>query len=106
MNSTYWPARYWKVLVGRQLQRSTITSGAARSMLSTRLGIFSTGNSPAPGTLRASTTQSVCGVAQQVRMRPASSSVADSALSWCAPWITRPSSRRLLHEPQAPSRQP
>jgi hypothetical protein len=94
-----------EVLVGRQLQRSTITSGAARSMLITRLGIFSTGCSPAPGTLRASTTQSVCGVAQQVRIRPAASSAAT------APWLVRAVdhaalSRRLLHEPQAPSRQP
>ena len=49
-------------------------------MLSTRLGSLSTGYSPAPGTLRASTTQSVCGVAQQVRMKPASSSATDKRL--------------------------
>ncbi len=82
------------------------TSGAGRVSDITRLGSFSTGCSPAPGTLRASTTQSLCGVAQQVRMKPASSSAADKAFSWWAPWITRPSTSRLLHEPQAPSRQP
>jgi hypothetical protein len=95
-----------EVLVGRQLQRSTMTSSAARSSDSTRVGSFSTGCSPAPGTLRASTTQSDCGRAQQVRIRPAASSSVLSALAWCGPWTTRPSSSRLLHEPQAPSRQP
>jgi hypothetical protein len=47
---------------------STATSGAGLSMLITRVGSFSTGYSPAPGTLRACTVQSVCGTAQQVRM--------------------------------------
>ena len=75
-------------------------------MANTRVGIFSTGNSPAPGTLRASITQSVCGVAQQVSSRPASSSARLSAFNWCAPWSTRPDNRRLLHDPQAPSLQP
>ena len=57
-----------QVLVGRQLQaQHRHVGGGALAMLSTRLGIFSTGNSPAPGTLRASITQSVCGVAQQVQ---------------------------------------
>jgi len=36
----------------------------------------------------------------------ASGYATDSAFCWCAPWITRPSSNRLLHEPQAPSLQP
>ena len=66
----YWPARYCRFWLAGSCSRSTATSGAGLSMLSTRQGIFSTGNSPAPGTLRASTTQSVCGVAQQVRMKP------------------------------------
>ena len=82
------------------------TSAVGRSMLSTRPGILLIGYSPAPTTMRASTTQSVCGVAQQVRIRPAASSASDSALGWCAPWITRPSRSLLLHEPQAPSRPP
>jgi hypothetical protein len=58
------------------------------------------------GTLQNAARQSVCGVAQQVRMNPALSSSTDSALSWCAPWITRPSISRHLHEPHAPSLQP
>ena len=102
----YWPARYCSCWLAGSCSFSTATSGAGRSSDSSRVGIFSTGCSPAPGTLRASTTQSVCGVAQQVRMKPAASSAGVSAFSWCAPWITRPSSSRLLHEPQAPSRQP
>ena len=58
--------------------------------------------SSAPGTrrrqarLRASTTQSVCGVAQQVRIQPASSSAADKAFRWCTPWITRPFEQAAL----------
>ena len=57
-------------LVGRQLQPHHRHVGRRRaSMASTRHGIFSTGYSPAPGTVRASITQSVCGVAQQVRMQ-------------------------------------
>src|ERR1700749_3787812 len=84
----------------------TATSLDGRAMLSTRPGILLIGYSPAPTTMRASKTQSVCGVAQQVRIRPAASSASDSALGWCAPWITRPSLSLLLHEPQAPPRQP
>jgi hypothetical protein len=100
------PGAVAEVLVGRQLQRSTITSGAARSSCCTRVGIFSTGCTPSAGHLRASTTQSLCGVAQQVRMKPAaSSSATDSALLVRAV-DHRPSSRRLLQEPQAPSLQP
>ena len=77
----YCPARYWKFWFAGSCMRSTMTSGAARSICITRVGIFSTGCSPAPGTVRASTTQSVCGVAQQVRIRPASSSATDSAFN-------------------------
>ena len=106
MNSTYWPARYCRFWFAGSCIFSSATSGAGRSMDSTREGSFRMGKSPAPGTLRASTTQSVTGVAQQVRTQPASSSAGLRALDWCAPWITRPSSSRLLHEPQAPSRQP
>jgi hypothetical protein len=82
------------------------TSGAGLVIERTRLGSFLTGNSPAPGTVRASSTTSVCGAAWQVRIRPAASSSWLSALAWCAPWMTRPSSMRHLQEPQAPSLQP
>ena len=102
----YWPAWYLNATLAGNCSLRIATSGAGRVMLPTRLGILSTANSPAPGTVRASTNRSVCGVAQQVRMKPAASSASESALCWWAPWITRPSSRRLLQEPQAPSRQP
>ena len=102
----YWPAWYWKRWLAGSCRRNSATSGAGRAIDSTRVGIFSTGNSPAPGTLRASSVQSVCAVAQQVSTMPASSSATLSALSWWAPCSTRPSSSRLLQEPQAPSLQP
>jgi hypothetical protein len=44
------------------------------SIETTRLGSFLIANSPAPGTVRASRTMSVCGAAWQVRIRPATSS--------------------------------
>jgi len=89
-----------------QRDRVSVALYAEGAVASTRIGIFSTGCSPAPGTTRASTTQSLCARAQQVRMSPALASACDKALSWCGPCSTWPSSRRLLHEPQAPSRQP
>ena len=55
------------------------TSGAGRAIVSTRLGSFLIANSPAPGTVRASSTTSVCGAAWQVRTRPEASSSALSA---------------------------
>ena len=102
----YWPAWYWNTWLPGNCSVSTATSGARRSIVVTRTGIFSTGNCPTDVTCRDSITQSVCGVAQQVRTRPDASSAALSALSWCAPWMTRPSSSRLLQDPQAPSLQP
>ena len=46
----------------------------------TRVGILRTGNSPAPATVRASMTTSVCAAARQVRVKPASSSSTLKAL--------------------------
>ena len=66
----YWPARYCRFWLAGSCSFRIITSAAARCRLSTRAGIFSTGNSPAPGTLRASITQSVCAAAQQGRIKP------------------------------------
>ena len=106
MNSTYWPARNWKFWLAASCIVSTATSGAGLRMAATRVGSFSTGNSPAPGTVRASKVQLVCGRAQQVSTKPAASSLADKALGWWLPWMTAPSSSLLLHEPQAPSLQP
>ena len=57
----YWPARNWKLILAASCMRSRATSSAGRSMLITRVGILTMGNSPAPGTLRASTWQSVSG---------------------------------------------
>ena len=80
MNSTYWPAWNWKFWVAGNWSFMMITSALGRSRLKTRLGNFMIGNSPAPGTVLASSTQSVCGLAQQVRTMPAASSSALSAL--------------------------
>ena len=49
MNSMYCPARYCRFWLAGSCRRSTATSGAGRSMASTRVGIFSTGNSPQSG---------------------------------------------------------
>ncbi len=77
----YWPAWYWSRSLAGNCRRITATSGAAFSIVVTRVGIFLTGNWPAPTTSRDSITRSVCGVAQQVRTSPASSSAGLIALT-------------------------
>ena len=64
----YWPARYCSVSLAGSCSWITATSGAGLVMVVTRQGILRTGNSPAPATVRASSTMSVCGAARQVRV--------------------------------------
>ena len=67
-------------VVRRQLQPHDGDVGRRpRRSRSTRLGSLRIANSPAPGTVRASRTMSLCGAAWQVRIRPAASSSALSA---------------------------
>jgi hypothetical protein len=89
------PGAVLQVLVGRQLQAQHRHVGCGPLMAITRVGIFSTGNSPAPGTLRACTVQSLCGVAQQVRIRPAASSAADRRLALVGAVLHRPEQAAL-----------
>jgi hypothetical protein len=84
----------------------TITSCETFSRLATREGILRTGKALSSVTWRDSSTTSVCGRAQQVRIRPLASSSGDRALAWWGPWTTVPSSFLHLHEPHAPSLQP
>src|SRR6185369_12457312 len=85
---------------------TTMTSGDFFSIEITREGIFLTGKALSSVTWRDSSTTSVCGTPQQVRMKPAASSSGLRALLWCSPWTTTPSSFLHLQEPQAPSLQP
>jgi hypothetical protein len=67
-------------VVGRQLQVQDRDVGRRLLDRITRHGILRIANSPAPGTVRTSSTTSVCGAAWQVSTRPASSSTGLRAL--------------------------
>ncbi len=102
----YWPARKAKFSLAGSLSSIRITSSARRSSFCTRQGSFLTWMSPARVTLRACTTRSPSGFAQQNRARPSARSASLSAPGECSPCSTSPSSTRPLQAPQAPSRQP
>ena len=61
----YWPARNWKFSLAGSLRSMSMTSSARRCSFCTRAGSFLTGMSPARVTLRACTTRSLSGLAQQ-----------------------------------------
>jgi hypothetical protein len=93
-------------LVGGNCRRSTATSGAARAGPAHAPASSGPGIHPPPARCGPRPCSRFAGWRSRSAPVPALLRRPTGALSWWAPCCTRPASRRLLQEPQAPSRQP